>query len=106
MQPADVLLLCCFTKQNATYVRSPLHSASPVNMALQDADSDAPSQGHGLSQSKASGMSEGPASQPVRSTRQSSRTGVQESKTSGADQVNKFHCCVLYYTCLVVIHQL
>jgi len=69
-------------------------------MALQDADSDAPSQGHGLSQSKASGMSKGPASQLVRSTRQSSRTGVQESKTPGADQVKQLSLlCVVLHMC-------
>ncbi|DBA88289.1 TPA: hypothetical protein ACH3X1_016549 [Trebouxia sp. C0004] len=60
--------------------------ASPGSMALQDPDSDAPSQGHGLSQSEASSMSKGLASQPVRTTRQSSRPGVQESKTSGTAQ--------------------
>ena len=65
MQPANVVMLCCFTKQSPTSVGPPLHS--PVIMALQDSDSDAPSQGHGLSQSKASSMSKGQTGQPVRS---------------------------------------
>ena len=66
MQPANVVMLCCFTKQSPTSVGPPLHS--PVIMALQDLDSDAPSQAHGLiSQSKASSMSKGQTGQHVRS---------------------------------------
>ncbi|KAL0029035.1 hypothetical protein WJX77_001010 [Trebouxia sp. C0004] len=58
-----------------------------VEPRIQDPESDAPSQGHGLSQSKAkTAWSKGRTGQPVRSTRQSKSTAVQESKTSGEVQ--------------------
>ncbi|DBA77861.1 TPA: hypothetical protein ACH3X1_009215 [Trebouxia sp. C0004] len=63
------------------------HKTAAVTAASKDdPDSEAPSQGHGLSQSKASSMSKGLTSQPLRTTRQSSRTAVQESKPSGEAQ--------------------
>ncbi len=99
MQPANLVMLRCFIQLEPSSVRPSLHPTSPVIMALQDADSDVPSQGHGLSQSKASGMSKGRTGQPVSSrgmsTRQSKRTAVQEIKTSGEAQVNNVHCCKL-----------
>jgi len=68
-----------------------------VIMALQVSDSDTPSQGQSLSQTKASNVSKGRTGQPARnrgrSTRQSTSTAVKENQDTGEAQVTNYHYC-------------